>query len=73
MKGKSLLILCVAFVLHSCACIERLQVLTAKSDKASAERTESGPERVGFSSNDADLTGRSPTIIDGYLFKPAGR
>ena len=73
MKGKSLLILCVAFVLHSCACIERLQVLTAKSDKASAERTESGPERVRFPSNDADLTGGSPTIIDGYLFKPAGQ
>jgi dienelactone hydrolase len=75
MKGKSLLILCVAFVLPSCACIERLQVATATSEKASAEGTESGPEseRVRFPSNDADLAGGSPSIIDGYLFKPAGQ
>ncbi len=73
MKGRSFLILCMVCVLHSCACIERLQVLTAKSDKASAERTESGPERVRFPSNDADLTGGSPMLIDGYLFKPAGQ
>ncbi|HVO84677.1 MAG TPA: dienelactone hydrolase family protein [Syntrophobacteria bacterium] len=31
------------------------------------------PDKVRFPSHDADLTGGSPTIIDGYLFKPVGQ
>jgi dienelactone hydrolase len=73
MNFRSFLILCIVCVLHSCACTERLQTLTAESEKASAYNNESGPQRVRFPSNDAEMTGGSPTIIDGYLFKPAGK
>jgi len=73
MKSKSLLILCIVYLLHSCTCIKCLQVSTATSEKASSDRNDSAPDRVQFASNDADLTGGSPTLIDGYLFKPAGQ
>ena len=73
MKLKNLLILFFACGLHSCAWIECLKISTAESEKAPSYIAESGPERVQFPSNDADLTGGSPTIIDGYLFKPLGQ
>ena len=65
--------MCILCALCGCACIERLRVSTAPAEKASPDRDESGPERIQFPSNDADLTGGSPTLIDGYLFKPAGQ
>jgi dienelactone hydrolase len=73
MKCKSPLLLCILCALNSCAWIECLKTSTAESEKAPSYIAESGPERVQFPSNDADLTGGSPTIIDGYLFKPAGQ
>jgi dienelactone hydrolase len=73
MKGMSLLILCIVFVLQSCACIKCLQISTAPSESVSPDKSDSAPDRVRFPSNDTDLTGGSPTIIDGYLFKPAGQ
>jgi len=73
MKCRSLLILCIACVLHSCACTKCPRVSTVTPEKASPDRNDSAPDRVQFASNDADLTGGSPTIIDGYLFKPMGQ
>ncbi|NTV56888.1 MAG: prolyl oligopeptidase family serine peptidase, partial [Deltaproteobacteria bacterium] len=73
MKCKSPLLLCILCALNSCAWIECLKTSTAESEKAPSYVAESGPERVQFPSNDADLTGGSPTIIDGYLFKPEGQ
>jgi dienelactone hydrolase len=73
MKFKTPLLLCILCALNSCAWIEYLKTSTVQSEKASSYIAESGPERVRFPSNDADLAGGSPSIIDGYLFKPAGQ
>jgi dienelactone hydrolase len=73
MKCRDLFLLCFIWVLPGCGWIECLKISTAGSEKASSYIAESGPERVQFPSNDSDLTGGSPTSIDGYLFKPAGQ
>jgi dienelactone hydrolase len=73
MQYRRLFVLCIFCFLPGCAWIECLKASTAETEKASLYTVESGPERVQFPSNDADLTGGSPTFVDGYLFKPPGQ
>jgi dienelactone hydrolase len=73
MKGGSLLILSLACVLSCCAGAghQWTSAVTPKGPPPSGNSP--APDKVQFPSYDADLTGGSPTIIDGYLFKPAGQ
>jgi hypothetical protein len=69
----SLLILCLACVLHCCVSVNRQAISPVKPEGPSLGGNGPAPDKVRFPSQDADLTGGSPTIIDGYLFKPVGQ
>lgn len=73
MKGKSLLILCIAGALSCCASANRQSASALTPESASFVDNGPAPDKVHFLSRDSDLTGGSPTIIDGYLFKPVGQ
>jgi len=73
MSGKSLLILCIACVLLCCAGRDRQGAPAITPEGPLPSGNGPTPDKVQFPSHDADLTGGSPTIIDGYLFKPVGQ
>ena len=65
--------MCVVCVLHCCAGVDHQGAPAITPEGPPPTGNGPAPYKVQFPSHDADLTGGSPTIIDGYLFKPVGQ